>query len=626
MMKMGVFRSLIAAVLFVSLAVQQSGVAGAEGASGERPAAKAASPVRVGRGTQFTIGGFDIASAEELPGVLAKLKKELPRMKAAGVSSHETYVRWNLVEKSPGEFDFSLYDQIAKLDQSFGVKWVPFLIIGPGYATPEWFYNSKHSVKYVCLEHGQESSVESLWNPRLRRPISRFIKEFAEHYKPMGVIESVLLGITGNFGEAIYPATSGEDWTSKTHGKYHSHPGYWAGDRYGIRDFQRWLKRKYGDIAELNREWRTNHREYTTVKTFTQGDAPSTRAWLDMIHWYKDSMNDWAAFWMKTTRLHFPDPDIYLCTGGNAEPRHGSDFGDQCKIAATVNGGVRITNEASSYPLNFSLTRWVASAGRLYGACYGFEPAGAVTPEAVAGRCYNATASGAKQVHYYFPNIFRSPQAEQNWIKAAPFFRKRRPKVEVAVFYPTTDIELNGQKFLHYPRRLRDFFDFDYLSEGMIRDGGLNRYKVLIFTEGYTVDISTLRRIRDWCLWEDGIVILSKHSQPLRTVEGDDFLYRRILETDGAIVDEGTREGYFRSVADTLTELPCLSRDLRDIIAEDSKTQNLFFTLFEDGEILILNQNPKDVTWGFMCDGKYMRPTIPAYGIWSSKAEGSSQR
>jgi hypothetical protein len=461
--------------------------------------------------------------------------------------------------------------------------------------------------------------VESLWNPHLREHVSRFIKAFAEHYGPTGVVESVLLGITGNYGEAIYPATSGEDWTSQTHGKYHSHPGFWAGDPYAIKSFQKWLKNKYRDTDSLNREWRTNHRQFSTVKTFLRKDAPSERGWLDMLDWYKDSMNDWAGFWMRTTRRHFPYTDIYLCTGGDGNPMHGSDFGAQCEVAASVNGGVRITNEGSSYINNFSLTRWVSSAGKLYGAYYGFEPAGGVSPEAVAARCYNATASDARQLHYYFGNVFGSPQAEENWIKAAPFFRRKMPKVEVALFYPQTDIELHGQNFLRYARRLRDFFDFDYLSEGMIADGGLKHYKVLIFAEGHTTEITTLRRIRSWCLWEGGRIIASKSSAPMRTVEGDVTVYQRILELDGAIVHEGPREGYFIFVAKTLSELPVLSRETRDIIALDSKTQNLFFTLFEDGEILILNQNPKDVTWGFTCAGKYMRPTIPAYGIWSSR-------
>jgi hypothetical protein len=346
---------------------------------------------------------------------------------------------------------------------------------------------------------------------------------------------------------------------------------------------------------------------------------------MDFLEWYKGSMNDWASFWMKTTRRHFLETDIYLCTGGDANPMHGSDFGDQCEIAASVNGGVRITNEGSSHVNNFSLTRWVASAGKLYGAYYGFEPAGGVNPEAVAARCYNATASGAKQVHYYFPNVFRSNEAEDNWLKSARFFEKRWPKVEVALFYPQTDIVLNGQNFLRYARRLRDFFDFDFLSEGMIRDGGLKQYKVLIFAGGHVADISVLRKIRDWCLYENGIVVASKTSHPMRTVEGDTRIYEQILNTDRAILHEGAREGYFIFIAETLSELTALSRDTRQIIAFDSKTQNLFWTLFHDGEILILNQNPEDVTWGFTFLGKYQRPTIPAYGIWSSRTGATSR-
>ena len=111
MSNMGVFGQLITAFLFATIAGQQASVIGAEELSGPKPMpglVRAPSRVKVGEGAQFTIGGFDIASADELPGVLKTFRRELPRMKAAGVTSHETYVRWNLVETSPGKFDFSL--------------------------------------------------------------------------------------------------------------------------------------------------------------------------------------------------------------------------------------------------------------------------------------------------------------------------------------------------------------------------------------------------------------------------------------------------------------------------------------------------------------------------------------
>jgi len=57
----------------------------------------------------------------------------------------------------------------------------------------------------VCLDHGQPSKVESLWNPALKPEIERFVAAFAEHYGRGGVLESVLLGVSGIYGESIYP-------------------------------------------------------------------------------------------------------------------------------------------------------------------------------------------------------------------------------------------------------------------------------------------------------------------------------------------------------------------------------------------------------------------------------------
>ena len=83
------------------------------------------------------------------------------------------------------------------------------------------------------------------------------------------------------------------------------------------------------------------------------------------------------------------------------QPPHGSNFAEQCRVAAKHKAGVRITNEASNYALNFALTRWVASAGKHYGAYYGFEPAGGVDENGIVARIYNATASGANQLFDY---------------------------------------------------------------------------------------------------------------------------------------------------------------------------------------------------------------------------------
>ena len=47
---------------------------------------------------------------------------------------------------------------------------------------------------------------------RTRAAIERFLRAFAERYRDTGVIEAVLLGITGIYGESIYPAGPEGHW------------------------------------------------------------------------------------------------------------------------------------------------------------------------------------------------------------------------------------------------------------------------------------------------------------------------------------------------------------------------------------------------------------------------------
>ncbi|MCX5759852.1 MAG: beta-galactosidase [Candidatus Hydrogenedentes bacterium] len=216
------------------------------------------------------------------------LRGAVPSLKSLGVTSHEGYVRWNLCEPEEGRYDWSVYDAFVGVYKQTGLKWLPFLIIGSAYSLPDWYYKQPGSQGYVCLEHGEATDVESLWNPVLRGHVARFIQAFCEHYRTTGVLEGILLGVTGNYGEAIYVAT-GNDWTSDVHGPYHTHAGYWAGDPYAVKDFQKWLANRYADVAALNKTWGAQFAGFDAVKPFLRKDAPNDRAWLDFCKWYIDT-------------------------------------------------------------------------------------------------------------------------------------------------------------------------------------------------------------------------------------------------------------------------------------------------------------------------------------------------
>ena len=551
-----------------------------------------AADVTIGPGGQLILGGFDPATRGDTSQGAIALERAMGNFKKVGATSHEVYVRWNLCEPAPDHWDFSVYDRYVAIYKEYRIKWVPFLICGSPYSLPDWYYKKPGSQGYVCLEHGQESDVQSLWNPAMRRHVARFIKAFCDHYRDSGTIESILLGVTGNYGEAIYPVT-GNDWTADVHGQYHTHPGFWAGDPYAVESFHAWIRNKYGTDEKLQKAWGDNSIVFNHVRPFLKKDAPgkSDRAWLDMVDWYQQSMTDWASFWLHETRKNFPKGDIYLCTGGHAPPPHGSDFAEQSRIAAEIGGGVRITNEASDYSLNFSLTRWVASGCRQYGAYFSFEPAGPVDAKGVVTRVYNATASGARGLHYYYPNLFDSKSAIDHFLETGPKFLQRKPMVEIAVFYPSTHIKLHGQDFIDpYARPLRDRFDFAYMSEKQIADGGLKSIKALVLMHGDVMEKATWEVISKW-LENGGLLVCAQGKESLHSVEGEALKNPDPLDR-GAVLSidaDGKAEKFRQFAADVLSKAPQLSASSRAMVAADGKQDGKFVTLIEPDQLLWLD-------------------------------------
>ncbi len=277
------------------------------------------------RGMSYTIDDI-------LEGVLPDLDQIAADWKAMGGTSIQTYVTWETCERAgDGQWDWSKWDQTAATLQRHGLKWIPFLILGPAYSTPDWFREGEEHVGCVCLEHGITSKIESLWNPFLKARVDRFLATFAERYAATGILESVNLGIQGDFGEAIYSVAG--TWTKNVPGEYHNHAGFWCGDEYALADFRDWARRKYGALSLLNQAWGTQYESFETVDYPARGeDLPQVnvgvlkatpqerRRWLDFVTWYREAMTDLSDWWLADARKHFPNTQIYLCTGGDAHP------------------------------------------------------------------------------------------------------------------------------------------------------------------------------------------------------------------------------------------------------------------------------------------------------------------
>lgn len=479
------------------------------------PAQLESSRTRIGPGMELTFGNDTGVGQAAL-------------LRTLGVTSVESYVTWQTVEdKSEGQWDWSHWDQQVKVLEQTGLKWVPFLIAGPGYATPQWYRESDRSVPYICLEHGDASKIQSLWNPEWRPWIDRFIRTFAERYRDRRVIESVLLGISGTYGEAIYPAGPAQDeWTYKIPGRFHNHRGWWAGDRFARTDFRRCLQKQYRDIAALNRAWTTQHTSFEAIAPFLAEKAPSLRARFDMAQWYLQSMTDWAAFWVSTTRKYLPDVPIYLCVGGAGEPDLGADFSAQAQALVASKARIRITNEGSNYAQNFVITREVATAARAFGLDFGFEPASHVSADGNVARIYNATASGAIQLHCYHGNILPDPTSIARFRQYAAFLQRRSPQIHAAVYLPKASWALDAhsrERGYRIAQALRDRVDFEFLDRATLTTPLATNVKVLAVPCAPYADADEIAAMERWVTAGGILVVQDEGDRPLlRTPDGDD--------------------------------------------------------------------------------------------------------
>ena len=556
-----------------------------------------------------------------------------PIYKSLGVTSIESYVTWESVEgAAKDQWDWSKWDKQVKVLQDNGLKWVPFLILGPAYSTPNWFRAGSEHFPCRCLEHGIDSKIESLWNPNLPKWIDRFLGEFAKKYRDTGVIESVLLGIQGDYGEAIY-SVSGGGWTFNVPGEYHNHAGYWCDDPYALASFREFAGKRYGTVEAVNKAWGTSFESLDKVdfpgrkeslaeieKQLPPKTTEMRRRWLDFIEWYRASMTEWADWWMAVTRKHFPHTPIYLCTGGDAEPHHGSNFAEQCRVAAKHKAGVRITNEASDYATNFMITRWVASAGKHYGAYYGFEPAGGEDEKGIVARIYNATASGANQLHDYNPNVTRSQSridAQKAHIK---YLFHTKPIVPVALWYPNVYLSLHWSEFLHPASDFRDYTDFDYVDETMLRTGALNDYKVLVMIAGPIMETSDARLIAKWLQKGGRLIVMDvpKFESVEGTSEPDDIL--NCWRPDVLSVVGG---GLMHRVQGWDALASQLGEDLRHfgLPVYDLKADGIFGTQIAPKRFFFLNTTDKDSMVPIEYKGKTTEAKIAAGTITEVNSE-----
>lgn len=570
--------------------------------------------------------GVDVRGGMDTLGEsLAALNELAPLARVLGFNAVESYVSWKRLEpRAEGEFDFSFYDPVVKKLAEYDLKWFPLLIVGSAYALPEWFRASGENVGMVCLEHGVSNPVQSICYPPHKRHVTRVLQAFGKHYEPMGVLQGVRLGPSGNYGESQYPA--GGNWGVEGE-TMHIHLGWWAGDAYAIGDYRQFLAGRYGDIGALNHAWETAYTSFDEVspRIPEQMLAPAER--IDFTTWYTDCMTRWCEWWALEARKALPHTPIYQSAGGWGFREAGTDYSGQTKSMLKIDGGIRLTNETDSYEQNYYATRLAVSAAKLYGVPLGYEPASSHTARGVAGRLFGTLTTNGQHFFTYHGNVMNDPFAIEQWLHYAPLLDGRaQGQTGVAIYYPETANQLEDSAFRHLyawgfnprAREVRRVTEVDYLDERLIEDGFLDRYRALVFVWGDVMPDATLERVDAWVQAGGTVIYPSFPRGRLESLTGSDAVF------EGWRSGHTGSGGFYRFPGDM--EPPELYGDfvrsiLRDHVALSpveerllslDRPSHVFFSALESGEVFALNYNPDAAT---VHAGGGRAVVVPGYGI-----------
>jgi hypothetical protein len=444
----------------------------------------------------------------------------------AGISSVEDYLCWLPLEPERDRFHWEYYERNAAELEARGMGYAVYPWL---HFVPEWLLRSEFWEPLRCLDHGETTFAPSIWSPATLTLFDRFYGALRGRLGDR--VKAIYVSTACDYGEIGYPIGMA-DWVVPA---AHKHPGFWCGDARARQDFAEKALTRYGGLAAVNAAWGTDFAETADIAyppwTVTEGPAfgelqalaPTARAqarrrWLDFVEWYLQAMVDFAGKAVAISRRHYPEIPHEIKIGfGSERVMYGGDY--TAFVARSRADGYTVRSTHGKLPPYFY--RRFSSAARHYGVPLVTEPPSGVSRDEEVERIFKEAVSGTTEYFDYPQNLL---DATDLFARFGQYLEGRHSLTDVAFFFPTTDHRLRpGQQI---PPRLwaaceaaTDRFDYSILDERLIRDGALNRERVLIIVEGSVIEADVLARIEAWI--EQGGLLLVAGFGSLETVEGD---------------------------------------------------------------------------------------------------------
>jgi hypothetical protein len=447
----------------------------------------------------------------------------LRRLRDIHVFAVTDYLAWCYAERDAGKWDFAAYQKTADAMRSHNIEYVPFCWV---HYPPRWYLESARFVPYVNLATGESIPQVSLWSPDLKNIHDRFYGALAREMG--GTVSFIRLGMPSEYGEIGYCA----GMTKWLMPQPHAGPGFWCGDVYAKRDFAERMLERYGTLEALNKSWGTafaDGKEIAmpdpkTTAAELDGSAALRHRWLDFIDWYDGAWERTLEELTGIVRKHFPGKEIVASLGyGSERDCTGNDEGRYIKAMARLG-----LSSQSAANVGAFVPRRVASACRFYGVPYYTEPPGRMTRDQEMDRMFEEISNGTDRWFDYPGNL---EGAKDVIAKYGALLTGKKPRIDVALWYPTTDQELDPDADWSGPtilgaEALRQAIDYEVVDDRMIRDGALDKmgFKCVVLMGARWLDRGAWEKVLEWTR-RGGLLVVGQGTA-MRDVEGAEDLWR----------------------------------------------------------------------------------------------------